>query len=175
MSLIVYQAFLKLKAYTGWEIGYFWLGLALQLVNSKRFLSIFQLRTQYPSSIRARTVFKGEPIDIGREFLRSYPYVDPMVDESREISRDDQSHTFVTSETLDLPGDFVTVRSFMPKRYRRMQTYWGLDKDGTYYIVRQTDPSTKLRSQTIKEALVCVPISGGSKTMVYFFSDFNYI
>ena len=98
-----------------------------------------------------------------------------MVDESREISRDEHAHTFVTSETLDLPADFLTVRSFVPKRYRRMQTYWGVDEDGIYYIVRQTDPAAKLRSQTIKEALVCVPISGGTKTMVYFFSDFNYL
>lgn len=97
-----------------------------------------------------------------------------MVDESREISRDENSHTFVTSETIDLPGDFVTVRSFVPKRFRRMQTYWGVDEEGAFYIIRQTDPSAKLRSQTIKEALVCIPIAEGAKTMVYFFSDFNY-
>ncbi len=53
-----------------------------------------------------------------------------------------------------------------------MQTYWGMDSDGIFYVIRQTE--AKKKTQGIKESLMVVPLPGQQKCMVFFFSDFNY-
>lgn len=132
--LIAYSCFNKFKELTGWQLGYFWLGLAIQLINFKRVGSLLSFRSRY-TLLRARTVIKGDAIDIGREFMKSYADFDIMTPESKELSRHDSDHTIVTCDVIDLPSDSF-VKQLVPVRKRRIQTYWGIDDQGIFYVQR---------------------------------------
>jgi len=77
------------------SIGYFWLGLAMHFFRRP----LFTMKPQY-SAVRARATFKGDAMDIGREYIKSYGDLDGLLDEYRELSRND--HTITTSETIEL-------------------------------------------------------------------------
>lgn len=108
-----------------------------------------------------------------------------MTLDSKVYLRNDEGHTFISDETIDLPHDFI-MRALLPRRTRRMITYWGIDDKGAYYIIRssfahhqKSHGGAKKQSSSLEEpiteAFVCLPLYGKSeKCMVYFFSDFNY-
>lgn len=102
-----------------------------------------------------------------------------MTIESREFLRDEEGHTVISDDTIDLPSSFY-IKSFVPRRQRRIITYWGVDDQGTFYVFRNIfmpakSGSIKNEIDSAFEAFVCVPLSGKTdRCMIYLFSEFNY-
>ena len=101
-----------------------------------------------------------------------------MTIESREFLRDEEGHTVISDDTIDLPSSFF-IKPFVPRRQRRIITYWGVDDQGTFYVFRNIFMPTKTGSikneDSVFEAFVCVPLSGKTdRCMIYLFSEFNY-
>ena len=67
--------------------------------------------------------------------MKSYADFDIMTPESKEVSRHDSDHTFVTCDVIDLPSDSF-IKQLVPVRKRRIQTYWGIDDQGIFYVQR---------------------------------------
>lgn len=123
--------------------------------------------------LKARTIIKGESYDIGREYLKNYQFFDYMLAESIEFLQDKEAHTVITDDVVDLPSQFM-IRQFLPRVHRRMRTYWGVDELGCFYVIRTL--LNEGASTPINEAFVSVPLKakGREKSLLYFFSDFNY-
>lgn len=96
-----------------------------------------------------------------------------MLVESVEFLQDKEAHTVITDDVVDLPSHFM-IRQFLPRVHRRMRTYWGVDDLGCFYVLRTL--LNEGASTPINEAFVCVPLKskGREKSLLYFFSDFNY-
>ena len=99
-----------------------------------------------------------------------------MLAESVEFLQDKEAHTVITDDIVDLPSHFM-IRSFLPRMHRRMRTYWGVDELGCFYVLHTLlNEGTEKAKSPIHEAFVCVPFQGKGreKSLLYFFSDFNY-
>ncbi len=136
--LLTYYSYEKINSLLGLKLSYFWLGFALQLVSYWKLKTVASLSSKY-SLLRAKTLLKGDSIEIGRDFLKSYLHFDCMTADQRELSRNEEAHTVITEDLIDLPVDFI-ARSFVPMRKRRMLTYWGTDEKGIFYILRHSAP-----------------------------------
>lgn len=103
-------------------------------------------------------------------------HFDFMCVNSKQVSKDDEKHTLITDETLDLPSDFFG-KQFLERRTVRVQTYWCTDDTGTFYVLRRSLPTT-LSSKAInnmREAFVFLPIDNKTdKCLLLFFSEFEY-
>ena len=87
--------------------------------------------------LKGRVLLKGDPIDIGREYLKSYPLIDVMTVSQKDFLKDEEGHTLITDDTVDLPSDFL-ARALLPRRSRRSISYWGIDDSGAFYILRSS-------------------------------------
>ena len=97
-----------------------------------------------------------------------------MTVELKEFLKDDAAHTSITDESLDLPNDFI-FKSFTPIRKRRMISYWGIDNNGSFIILRKSISQKKNKYPEVNEAFVCMPINSKSdKCIAYYFSDYNH-
>jgi len=96
-----------------------------------------------------------------------------MTISTREITRDEEKHIITTEEILDLPPDWLS-RQFIQRRQMKSITYWCQDDQGYFYVIRKALPMHDKRYLSdVQEAFVCVPLESG-KSLVYFFSEFNY-
>ena len=134
MIVVVYYSFSYLTEY--FNIGYFWLGLIIQYLNFTKSSSIFKIRSKF-STLMACKLVKGDPQDMGRDLLKSYQEIDYMTVDSKEFMKDQEGHTVISDDTIDLPIEFF-IRALVPRRERRMLTYWGIDEIGSYYILRSS-------------------------------------
>jgi hypothetical protein len=77
---LVYMAFNFVNLIYGDRLGYFWLGLIMQLVSFKTLKGLVSVRPKY-SLLKARTLIKGDAYDLGREYLKNYQFFDYMLAE----------------------------------------------------------------------------------------------
>ena len=91
----------------------------------KKIKSIIQIKERF-GVLKARTIVKGDSEVLGMEIFNQYTAeshteesFDFMVQGIREISRDDDKHTLVTEQTLDLPRDFL-VRDFLSRPHLKL-------------------------------------------------------
>lgn len=78
--LLVYFAFILVNLVFGYPLGYFWLGLIMQLVGFKTLKGLVSVRPKY-TLLKARTLIKGDAYDLGREYLKNYQFFDYMLAE----------------------------------------------------------------------------------------------
>ena len=78
--LLVYLAFNFVNLVNGNHLGYFWLGLIMQLVSFKTLKGLVSVRAKY-TLLKARTLIKGDAYDLGREYLKNYQFFDYMLAE----------------------------------------------------------------------------------------------
>jgi hypothetical protein len=143
-------------------------------MNFKNLRKIFSLRSKF-TLLKGRAIIKGQAQDIGREFLKNTMKFDFFTVQSREFLKNDEGHIVITDDILDLPCSYL-LRSFIPRRKRRTLTYWGIDDQGCFYVLKSTfNTSGGETPESTMEAFVCVPCTDKSdRCLIYFFSDFNY-
>ena len=77
---LVYLAFNFVNLIYNDHLGYFWLGLIMQLVSFKTLKGLVSVRPKY-TLLKARTLIKGDAYDLGREYLKNYHFFDYMLAE----------------------------------------------------------------------------------------------
>jgi hypothetical protein len=77
---LVYLAFNLVNLIYGDHLGYFWLGLIMQLVSFKTLKGLVSVRPKY-TLLKARTLIKGDAYDLGREYLKNCQFFDYMLAE----------------------------------------------------------------------------------------------
>jgi hypothetical protein len=102
---LVYLAFTLVNLVFGYHLGYFWLGLIMQLIGFKTLKGLVAVRPKY-TLLKARTLIKGDAYDLGREYLKSYQFFDYMLAEQIDFLHNKEAHTVITDEVVDLPSHF---------------------------------------------------------------------